>query len=181
MKKTTIIALGTILMLTSGCDYSSSSTSKSSFSVSSNGNVETKTSSTVYTERVENGKTVNNSATVLVTNKGASVNTEKLSVKESKAGLSYMADDADLRKGEAEIDGYFINSGKNTVKISKVFLTLTFKNEKGNIIWQDNTTINNLNIVVRPGEKTESNFIITNPNVPAYNGSFDMDYQIEYE
>lgn len=180
MKKIFLISLAIALMILGGCSYSASHDSKASVNVSTDGKVETSASSAIYTERVENGKTTNNSATVEVSNKGASANSSKGSSKESADGLSYTAIDADIRKGEAEIDGYFVNNGKNTVKISEVHVTLTFKDDKGKLIWHGDTVIKNLNIVVKPGEKEESNFIITGANTPGYDGSFDMDYNIEY-
>lgn len=180
MKKTTFVALVTAFMLSSGCSYSASQSSESSFSANSDGKVDISASSSVYTEKVENGKTTNNSASVAVNNKGASVNTEKSTSTHSDEGLTYTAVDADLRKGEAEIDGYFVNNGKNPVTIKEAHITLTFKDDKGKVIWQDETVINNLNLTVKPGEKAESNFVVTNPNAPAYSGSFDLDYHIEY-
>jgi len=159
------------LLLVSGCSYSASHSSEASFGVDANGKVETSASSSVYTERVENGKTVNQSASVAVGTGTAA---------KSKAGLSYTAEDADLRKGETEIDGYFTNNGSEPFKIHRVKISFDVYDENKKMIWSDESVIENLNIVVKPGGATETaDFIIANPNAPAWTGAFNLEYRME--
>ncbi|MBO6179683.1 MAG: hypothetical protein J6O04_10945 [Selenomonadaceae bacterium] len=169
MKKLLCVVAAGILMIVGGCSCSSEHKTETAVGVNSNGKVETKVTSSVYTERTENGKTVNSKASVAVGSQG--VNNEI-------SGLSYIAEDADLRKGEAEIDGYFYNNGSNTVKINAVTLSFTFKDNNGKVIWEDTGKLDNLDLVVRPGEDVTYDFIVKNPNAPLYTGPFDMKYTI---
>lgn len=180
MKKILVLCLAAALIQVSGCSYSATHNSEASVEMNSNGKVETNALASIYTERVENGKTVNNSASVAVDSRGGSGNMKQTFSVKSEEGLAYTVKDADLRKGEAELDGYFVNSGSKQIKISTVFLTLEFYDEKGKLIWKDESEIKNLNLAVKPGEKATSNFVITNPDAPAHKGSFDMKYTMEY-
>lgn len=181
MKKIFFLCLVAALMLVSGCEYSVTHTSDASLSVDSNGKVDTSASSSVYTERTENGKTVNNSASVSVGSKGASANAGTSSAKQSVEGLSYTVEDADLRKGEAELDGYFTNNGSQPIKITSITLYMEFYDEKGKLIWADESEIKNINLVVKPGGKEIHDFVITNPDAPDFKGkSFDMKYRMQF-
>ena len=177
MKKILFLCLAAALMLAGGCSYSASHSSEASFGVNSNGKVETSASSSVYTERVENGKTVNNSASVSVGNKGASAGT---SSSRSEGGLIYTVEDADLRKGEVEIDGYFTNNGTKPVTVKQVNVAFSIYDEKGKLIWEDESVMD-VDILVKPnGTNMTADFVIHNPNAPDYRGSFDFKYRMEY-
>ena len=180
MKKLLFIGLVTAAMAVSGCEYSASQTTETSFGVDSNGKVETNTTTSVYTERTENGKTVNNSASVSVGSKGTSANTNKSTAEQSAEGLSFTAMDADLRKGEAELVGYFSNSGTQPIKVNKVTLHITFSDVKGKIIWEDESEMDNINLTVAPGKKESATFTIKNPQAPAYSGDFDVTFNMDY-
>ena len=181
MKKIFSLCLVAAMMLVGGCEYSATHTSDASFSVDSNGKVDTSASSSVYTERTENGKTVNNSASVSVGNKGASANAGSSSSNHSEEGLSYTVEDVDLRKGEAELDGFFVNSGSQPIKVSAVTLYVSFYDEKGKLIWEDEGEFKDVNLVVKPSGKATFDFVIKNPEAPAFKGtSFDMRYRMVY-
>lgn len=180
MKKLLLMCLLATAMTVSGCEYSATQTTESSFSVDANGKVETSASSSVYTERTENGKTVNNSASVSVGNKGAGASANTSTAAQSDEGLSFVAEDADLRKGEAEVSGYFANSGTNPIKINKINISMSFYDEKGKLIWNDETEINNINLTVKPGTKEPATLTIHNPQAPDFKGNFDMKYTMNY-
>ena len=180
MKKLLLVGLVTVAMTVGGCEYSATQSTETSFSVDANGKVETGASSSVYTERTENGKTVNNSASVSVGSKGASSSATKSTSTQSDEGLAFTAEDADLRKGEAELVGYFSNSGTQPVKINKVHLYMVFYDEKGKLVWEDETDIGNINLTVNPGKKEAATLTIKNPQAPDFKGNFDMKFNMDY-
>lgn len=173
------IFLAATLMLMGGCSYSFSHSTETSAGIGEDGKIDASASTSVYTERVENGKTVNNQVTASVGRRDESAADPKASAR-SGEGISYTVEDADLRKGEVEIVGVFANGGSQSIKIDKVYVSFVFYDEKGKKIWEDETVIENLNLVVKPGTKTPATFVVTNPKAPSFNGSFDMKYQIEY-
>ncbi len=168
------------LLLMNGCSYSFSQSTETSVGVDENGKIDATASTSVYTERIENGKTVNHQASASVGHKGASANAEKTASSPTEKGFAFTVEDADLRKGEAEIVGYFINDGPKPIKLGKVYLTFAFYDEKGGKIWEDETVIENYNLVVNSGAKAPADFVITNPNAPAFTGAFDLKYYVEY-
>lgn len=170
MKKILVLCLVAAVMLVSGCNVIRKS------DADSNGNA----MSSIYKERVEDGKTVGNNASVPVGNREASDGIENIFSFRSADGLSYMVEDADLRKGEAELNGYFVNSGSNPIKVDTVHLAVEFHDEEGKSIWKDEKEFKNLKLVVKPKEKKKHDFIITNPNAPAFDGDFDLRYEMDH-
>ncbi len=174
------VFLAVMLVLTGGCSYSFSQSTETSVGVDADGKIDANATTSVYTERVENGKTVNHHASASVGRKGASAGAEQAASSHSEEGIAFTVEDADLRKGEAEIVGYFINDGPKPIKLGKVYLSFTFYDEKGKKIWEDETVVENFNLVVNSGEKAPADFVITNPQAPFFDGSFDLKYHMEY-
>ena len=180
MRKILLVCLVASIMLMGGCSYSVSHSKETSVGVDANGKIDASASTSVYTERVEDGKTVNHKASASVGSKGASAGVNQATSSSSEEGISFTVEDADLRKGEAEIVGYFTNDGSKSVKISKVYISFVFYDEKGKKIWEDDSEIENVNLVVNPGAKTKADFVITNSKAPRFDGSFDLKYHMEY-
>ncbi len=177
MKKLFLAYLFTALMATGGCSYSWENTTETSVSVDSNGKVETSASSSVYSEKVENGKTVSNKASIAVKNDNA----QKSATAKFDNDLSYTVEDADLRQGETEIFGYFMNNGQNTVTINSLTLSFTATGDNGKVIWEDGGEFSHLNLTIKPGQDVTYDFVIKNVKAPAYNGSFNLKYNVNYK
>ncbi len=47
-------------------------------------------------------------------------------------------------------------------------------------IWSDEGVFGNVNLSVRPGERTPYSFVVENPNMPAFEGPFDFEYNFTY-
>ena len=166
-------------MLCAGCEYSSSSETKTSVSVEEGGKV--KSTSTVYAERVENGKTTNHSATMSVDKGNVKLTTANSNAPQAKTPLSYTVEDADLNKGEVKIFGFLSNDNKETVKIKNVTISYTFYDNNGKVICRNESEVIPVNVSVAPNSDETLDLIINDPTAPNYKDGFDMKYTLTYE
>lgn len=181
MKKALLLCLTLIVMLCAGCEVSSSHESKVELNVDSDGKVNTKATSSVYAERVEDGKTINHSATMSVDKGTVKINASSTNAPKSDAPLSYTVEEADLSKGVVKIYGFFANDGKEPIKMKSVTISYTFYDNNGKVICKNESEILPVDLTVNPGATENLSFIINDPTAPDYKDGFDLKYDIYYE
>lgn len=173
------MCLAMSLALLGGCSYSASSTTETSVGVDVNGKPQVNASASMNVERSADGKTANQKTSVSWNSQTGANASQEWTKASAKDGVQFIVENVVLRKGETEISGYFTKDGGSAIQMKDV--TLSFSATEGNkVIWSDEGLFGNVNIPVRPGERTPHTFIVENPGAPAYNGPFHFEYNLTY-
>jgi len=167
------------LALLGGCSYSASSTSETTVGVSVDGKPKVNASASMNVEQSTDGKTLNHKATASLDSKTGAHITEHWSKAGAQDGVQFVVENVVLRKGATELSGYFTKRGDSVVQMKNVTLSFVVKDGK-KTIWSDEGLFDNVNLSVRPGERTPHTFVVENPNAPAFDGPFDFEYNFTY-
>ncbi len=91
--------------------------------------------------------------------------------------VQFVSETVVLRKSATELSGYFTKSGDSTVQMKNVTLPFNAKDCKKQI-WSDKGRFEDVDISVRPGERTPHTFVVENPSAPAYDAPFSFGYNL---
>ena len=173
------ICLAMSLTFLGGCSYNASSTTETSVGVDINGKPQVNASASMNVERNTDGKTANQKTSVSLDSQTGANATQQWSKASAKGGVQFIVENVVLRKGATEISGYFTKDGDTTLQMKDFSLSFSLRDGK-NLIWSDEGLFNNVNISIRPKERTPHTFVVENPNAPAYDGPFDFEYNLQY-